>query len=394
MFGTILAGKDAILVDFFLPQDVRVRLLSRIGIDYILSSTNQYILSDQYASIILNAEKDDVNGMEYDENIQEGNILTITATAEESDKAVVLNPSGFMSAIRAMGIYCHCTEEDRVLSQVPLQNIFGLVYSLLWPLSHGACVCIGRGLRHIDSDTYYYHPTILPGTPSMIEYLKKIKAFNEELDTIVIGGAPCSYRLFECLKNRDFNVYAIYGMTEATGCIGINKEPDGSYELYDEVHVEVAKDGELLVSGPRVMVGYDHDDKANAKALKDGVLHTGEYGYLNEYNRLVVEKRNPGILLLPTGEKICRREVEREMMMLKGVKESWLTLYEDKLTTVIVPVDHDTGYDKIKRHIDQYNKNKGYRWEVQKIVLYDKLLPRTEDGKIDEAFMQNILKNA
>ena len=56
--GIVMAGKDAILVDFFLPHDERSSLLERIKTDYILSSTNQYILADEHAIIIAGADHD------------------------------------------------------------------------------------------------------------------------------------------------------------------------------------------------------------------------------------------------------------------------------------------------------------------------------------------------
>ena len=86
LFGIVMAGKDAILVDFFLPHNERSRMLKNIKTDYILSSTNQYILADEHAIIISGAEDD--NGFDiddYDKDTIEGNILLFTATASESD---------------------------------------------------------------------------------------------------------------------------------------------------------------------------------------------------------------------------------------------------------------------------------------------------------------------
>ena len=84
MFGTILAGKDVMLVDFFLPQNTRNDILKKVGVDYILSSTNQYILADNEAIIITDAEKDEVDGLIYnEENVKEGNILMLTAVPQE-----------------------------------------------------------------------------------------------------------------------------------------------------------------------------------------------------------------------------------------------------------------------------------------------------------------------
>ena len=276
MFGTIMAGKDAILVDFFLPKDVRKTLLNKVGADYILCSTNQYILSDSDAIIIEHAENDDVDGLEYNTQTKEGNMLFFTATDTESDNAVVLTVDNIMNTVRGLSRFCKCDENDKVLSQINLDHVFGFIYTLIWPLASGACVCVGRGLRHIDADTYYYNPTILPGNPSIIEYLKKIKGFNQELKTIITGGATCPARLMESLKDRELEVINVYGMTETASSFAINRSADGSFEPIDDGAVTISDDGEILVSGLSVMQGYDKDKTATEKVLRDGVLHTGE----------------------------------------------------------------------------------------------------------------------
>ena len=113
-FGTILAGKDAVLIDFFAPANIREEKLSKVGIDYVLCSTNQYILSDAEAIIIPDAENDDVNGYVYDENTDEGNIIIFTATVEDGDKPCVLTVDNILAAVRMMNGHCECEPEDRV----------------------------------------------------------------------------------------------------------------------------------------------------------------------------------------------------------------------------------------------------------------------------------------
>ena len=341
--------------------------------------------------MIPGAEKDDVEG-EYNPQTSEGNVLVFTATDKESDKAVVLTTQNLMYTVNAMNHHCYCSEHDRVLAQTMLFHIFGLIYSMLWPLANGACVCVGRGLRHIDAETYYYKTTILPGTPSMIEYLKRIKAFNPELRTIVIGGAPSSYKLFENLKDRNYNVYTIYGMAECSGGIAVNREMDGSYELYDDEAVQLGADGEILVGGHCVMKEYDKDEQTTKEVLKDGMFHTGDYGRMNCHGRLVITKRNPGVLQLPTGEKICRRVINEEITAIHGVAESYLTMDGDKLTIVIVPIDKEMTADRMKKKIDKYNEKKGYRWEIQKVIVLKQNLPKLENGQVDGEAIQEMLE--
>lgn len=342
--------------------------------------------------MIPDAEKDDVEGFVYDEDSAvEGNILMLTAVPQECDKAVVLTVSNIFNTINEINEFCLCEENDKVLAQIALHHIFGYIYSLIWPLHNGACVCIGRGLRHIDADTYYYNPTILPGSPSMIDYLKRIKAFNNDLRTVIIGGASCPFRLFEALSDRDLKVYNVYGMTETSGCIGINDTMDGTYKLFGETQVTIAADGEILVSGDCVMNGYDKDEAYTARVLKDGVYHTGDLGRINEKGRLVLLKRNPEIILLPTGEKISRTVTIREITALDGVSESYVTLYNDKLTALIVPIDKEARIDRFVRLINRYNERKGFRWEIQKVKLIKEPLPRLDNGDIDQDAVDDLM---
>lgn len=393
-FGTVLAGKDAIFVDFFLPKGVREQLLEKSKADYILCSTNQYILSDSKANILTYAEKDEVEGLSYDTATKEGKLLFFTATENESDKAVVLNVKNILNTIRGINRFCECTSDDRVLSQINLDHVFGYIYALMWPLYNGACVCVGRGLRHIDSDTYYYNPTILPGHPSMVEYLKKIKGFNDGLKMVIIGGAACPFRLFESLKDRDLDVYTVYGMTETASSFAINYEMDGSFEIVDEGSVKLADDGEILVSGDSIMECYDKDAEATQRVLKNGVLHTGDYGRFNSRGNLVITRRNPHIILLPTGEKICREVTMREIEALSGIKESYIELYEDKLTAIIVPFDKNSRDEKYKRLLNKYNEQKGYRWEIQRVIIRHEALPKNADGTVDTDVLEDIISEA
>lgn len=384
MFGTIVAGKELALVDFFLPHDSRVDLLKKTEVNYTLTSTNQYILSDENSIIISSAEKDNVDGLIYDENTQEGDIIMFTATANECDKPVVLSVDNILNAVMAINSRVECTSDDIVLAQIPLHNEFGFIYSLIWPLYNGAMVCIGRGLRHVDADTYYYNPTILIGTPSMIDYQRAISGFNKELNTIIIGGASCPFRLFENLCDSDLKVYNIYGMTETSGCVGVNELYDGSYTLFDNNAVSIADDGEIIVSGPCVMKGYYNDMESTENVLKDGMYHTGDYGRINNASRLVLLQRNPDIILLPTGEKISRVRTNEQITAINGVAEGFIIFYNNRLTAVIVPIDKSASEDIFKRRIDKYNEKKGYRWEIQKIILTKEPLPRKADGSVNE----------
>ena len=172
--------------------------------------------------------------------------------------------------------------------------------------------------------------------------------------------------------------------TSGDANVGVNELYDGSYTLFDNNAVSIADDGEIIVSGPCVMKGYYNDMESTENVLKDGMYHTGDYGRINNAGRLVLLQRNPDIILLPTGEKISRVRTNEQITAINGVAEGFIIFYNNRLTAVIVPIDKSATEDIFKRRIDKYNEKKGYRWEIQKIVLRKEPLPRKSDGTVDE----------
>ena len=61
------------------------------------------------------------------------------------------------------------------------------------------------------------------------------------------------------------------------------------------------------------------------------------------------------------------------------------------MMVAVVPINKDDKPDKFKKRIDKYNENKGYRWEIQKVVVLDRPLPRYEDGSIDDNELEDIV---
>lgn len=83
-------------------------------------------------------------------------------------------------------------------------------------------------------------------------------------------------------------VYNVFGMTEVSGCIGINDTMDGTYKIFASSKVAIEADGEIVVSGDCVMKGYDKDEAYTKRVIRDGVYHTGDIGRINDKGRLVL----------------------------------------------------------------------------------------------------------
>ena len=138
------------------------------------------------------------------------------------------------------------------------------------------------------------------------------------------------------------------------------------------------------------------EDDVSVRNLITTTLQTHNYRYLTAPNGstaiMEASSHNPDIILLPTGEKISRIRTNEQITAINGVAEGFITFYDNRLTAVIVPIDKSATEDVFKRRIDKYNEKKGYRWEIQKIILSREPLPRRADGSIDEEKIYDIIK--
>jgi long-chain acyl-CoA synthetase len=110
-------------------------------------------------------------------------------------------------------------------------------------------------------------------------------------------------------------VYPGYGLTEAAPTVSMNSpghtRPGSVGRPLPGTDVRIAADGEILVHGPGVMLGYWDDDEATREAVDaDGWLHTGDLGRLDDDGYLFVTGRSKSLIVLDSGKKVQPEEVE------------------------------------------------------------------------------------
>ncbi len=105
-----------------------------------------------------------------------------------------------------------------------------------------------------------------------------------------------------------------YGLTEASPVISVSTFPANRFGSVGKplpgMEVRIAADGEVLVRGPNVMLGYWHDEPATAEAIRDGWLQTGDLGELDGDNFLFIRGRKKELIVLSTGKKVLPTRVE------------------------------------------------------------------------------------
>lgn len=178
------------------------------------------------------------------------------------------------------------------------------------------------------------------GVPLLFERIAGLESFEaadlSNLRLVTVGGARVTRALLEAWMAKGIVIRQIYGQTECGGNATIMPEalakdaPEkcgwgGPFtEIVtvrpDGVRCAPGEVGEILIRGPGTMVGYWNNPAATAEALKDGWLHTGDLGVLDERGLLTFVDRMKDIII-SGGLNISAAEVERAVGEFPGVEE-------------------------------------------------------------------------
>ena len=175
MFASVIAGKRTVLLDHTLPAESLSQLIRHTEADRLFLDES---LFDKEELAAVNAALNPTQSSDSkcsDSNRSdspgEGDLLFFTSGTTEMSRAVVLTSRSLCSSVWNGQQLLPCTHEDIILSLIPLVHVFGFVCTMLWPISQGAAVALGRGMRYFTQDPKFYKPTILPAVPSLAQFL-------------------------------------------------------------------------------------------------------------------------------------------------------------------------------------------------------------------------------
>lgn len=165
---------------------------------------------------------------------------------------------------------------------------------------------------------------------------------NNDCGLICIGGAKLDGEIEQNIIKSRIPLSIIYGQTETGPIISLSpyrKHRVASVgKIVQGMIANIDENGELLVKGEHLMLGYYKNPEATAKKIDaDGWLHTGDRGYLDEDGYLYVEGRlEQDMIVLPNGENIHPDNIESKINALPEVAESIVIAREGKLVAIVV----------------------------------------------------------
>lgn len=162
------------------------------------------------------------------------------------------------------------------------------------------------------------------------------------IDYLVVGGAKCSLEWIIAAQEKKLPITIGYGLTEMC-VISTSKpskyKPGTSGQVCEVLSCRIESNGEILIKGAEMMLGYYKDPEATARKIDaEGWLHTGDKGHMDEDGYLYVEGRlEQDMIVLPNGENIHPEDIERKINAMPEVKESVVLARDGKLVAIAVP---------------------------------------------------------
>ena len=310
-----------------------------------------------------------------------GKILFFTSGTTERSKAVVLTDHSLCQSAWNGGAKLPLQPEDNLLCLLPLGHVFGFVCGVLWGLSCGACVSLGRGARHYMDDFAHYKPTAVSVVPMLLGFVLKQNCLNEELKLILVGAGDCPPQLLQAVGARGIRLSFGYGLTETSSGVAISVGGDPyAMEVCPDDTIPIAEDGEVLIAAPTCMMqGYYKWPQYTDEVLRHGILSTGDLGRFDEEGKLHITGRKKDMLVLNDGTKIFLPEYEAGLMQALGHTELAVVLRGGRPVLVY---SGEAERKALQERLLPLMATLPRGQQLGDVIVTEEPLPRTASGKI------------
>jgi O-succinylbenzoic acid--CoA ligase len=333
-----------------------------------------------------------------------------TSGTSGKPKGAVLTYNNVYQSAMASAYHSGTMPDDNWLCVLPLFHVGGLSI-LLRSVLYGTAVTL---LQRFDVDNINALLTQKPITlvslvPTMLYRLLETrqKEWHEALRLILLGGAAPSAELIKQCVELGLPVATTYGLSEASSQVAtstpeqVQRKPAsvGKPLLFTDIRI-VSDEGDIVPTGAignihvrseTVMQGYYRNMNATAQTLREGWLHTGDMGYIDDDGDLwIVQRRSD--LIVSGGENVYPAEVEAILRQHHDVQEACVVGIDDAewgqkvAVAIILKADSIADASRIQAFAREYLA--GYK--IPRIIRFVNALPQTASGKIQRPAVREL----
>jgi len=215
----------------------------------------------------------------------------------------------------------------------------------------------------------------------------------ERIRVAYSGAAPISGEVLKFFQSIGINLIEGYGQTEGTGVTTLS--PDGGVKFgtvgkpLPDTRVKIAADGEILVKSPGVFKGYYQNPEGTRETIRDGWLHTGDVGNLDEDGYLTITDRKKDIIVTAGGKNITPQYIENKLKASLYINDAVVIGDRRKYLTCLIMIDED---NVIKFAQDNKIQFSTYRDLTQSPAVIDLIQGEVDQVNTTTARVENVRK--
>ncbi|OUR93340.1 long-chain fatty acid--CoA ligase [Flavobacteriales bacterium 34_180_T64] len=198
------------------------------------------------------------------------------------------------------------------------------------------------------------------------------------LELMVSGSAALQARLTRVFAAAGMPIMEGYGLTETSPVISVNCQRDGGFRIgtvgrvIDNVEVKIAEDGEILVKGPNVMLGYFKDADKTAEVMTGDYFHTGDIGELCAEGFLKITDRKKEMFKTSGGKYVAPALIENQFKQSRFIEQIMVIGEGEKMPAALIQLNFEFVEEWAKRHDMNFNSK-------SEIISNSKLIDRIQE---------------
>ena len=232
---------------------------------------------------------------------------------------------------------------------------------------------ISLGIKKLNNENMSLREKIINFFCEKLVRRKINNQFGGRLKAFVSGGGALDQKIGEFLNSIGLSTLQGYGLTEASPVVSCNIPGKIKIETvgppFKTNEVKIATDGEILVKGENVMLGYWNMKNETDEILRDGWLHTGDIGEITKEKNLKITDRKKEIIVNLGGDNISPSKIENLLCLDEKIKQSFV--YGDKKNYLVALIVTESIKNKkeIELFIENLNKSLSVVEKIKKFKL-------------------------
>ena len=275
-----------------------------------------------------------------------------------------------------------------ILSAVPrlYENIFTKIKSQVKKSNFIISNLLKKSFLNIETETKkinFIEKLLIMFFLRFILKRKVLGIFGNKIKVLISGGAALNPTVGFFFKKLGISLLQGYGQTEASPLISCNRKnnnnPNTVGRAVKNVNVKISNYGEILVSGDNLMLGYWKQKKLTNETIKNGWLHTGDLGKIDDEGRIIITGRKKELIVTSGGENISSQRIENMFLNFEEISHAIIFGDGKPFLIALIRVSDEHKNVNLKRLIENLNKNLNTIEKIRKFILMD-IEPTYENG--------------